>query len=191
LFSQQNIHLLEEKNQMTAVAQTAENKYYPWWLVLLQGIAAIVIGLLLIAQPYGTLAFLVLFLGIYWFISGIFSIISIFLDHTMWGWKLFTGILGIIAGLIVMQHPLWSSILVPATLVIILGIEGIIIGCVNLFAAFKGSGWGVGILGVLSIIFGILLLLNPLVATLVVPFVLGGLGVVGGVIAIYMAFRLK
>jgi uncharacterized membrane protein HdeD (DUF308 family) len=113
----------------------------PWWLVLIQGIAAIIIGIFLLISPVTTTAVIIQFLGFYWLISGIFSIISIFIDHSMWGWKLFAGVLGIIAGMLIIQHPLWSTLLVPATLIIVLGVEGLIIGAINLFQAFRGGGW--------------------------------------------------
>jgi uncharacterized membrane protein HdeD (DUF308 family) len=170
---------------------SAEKQFLPWWVVLLEGIAAIIIGVLLLTAPGSTLAFLILVLGFYWLISGIFSIVAIFVDSSQWGWKLFIGILGIIAGIVVIQHPLWATILVPTVAVIVIGIQGIIVGIVGLIQAFQGGGWGVGILGVLSIIFGLILLFNPLVGAVALPFVLGIFGIVGGVLAIIAAFRLK
>jgi uncharacterized membrane protein HdeD (DUF308 family) len=175
----------------TATATESDVKMTPWWLVLLEGIAAVIIGVLLLTNPRATMAVLVEVLGIYWLIAGIFKIISIFIDSSMWGWKLFAGILGILAGIIIIQHPLWSTILVPTIAIIILGIDGIIIGIVSLIQAFKGGGWGVGILGVLSIIFGIILVANPLIGAAALPWVLGIFGIVGGIFAIIMAFRLR
>ena len=131
------------------------------------------------------------FIGIYWLVAGLFQIVAIFVDSTQWGWKLFSGILGIIAGVIIVQHPLWSPVLLTSVLVIILGIEGLIIGIINLIQAFQGGGWGVGILGALSILFGIVLLANVLLAAFSVPWVLGILGIVGGIIAIIYSFRLR
>jgi len=178
---------------MTAQAtqSTSGQSTVPWWLVLIEGIAAILIGFFLLISPATTTIVIVQFLGFYWLISGIFSIISIFIDHSMWGWKLFAGVLGIIAGILIIQHPLWSTLLVPATLVIVMGVFGLIIGVINLFQAFRGGGWGIGILGVLSIIFGLILLANPMLATLGLPLVLGIFGIVFGVIAIFGAFRAR
>ena len=53
----------------------------PWWLILLDGIVGLIIGILLIAYPQATLTFIVVLLGIYWLIAGIFKIISIFVDR--------------------------------------------------------------------------------------------------------------
>jgi uncharacterized membrane protein HdeD (DUF308 family) len=163
-----------------------------WWLPLLQGIAALIVGILLLTNTAATLVTLVIFLGVYWFIGGIFDLVSLFIDRTHWGWKLFSGILGILAGIFVVQNPLWSAILVPATLVWILGIFGVIIGAVALFRAFQGAGWGVGILGVISVILGLILMGgNPLVATAVLVYVAAIWAIIGGVAAIIYAFRLR
>ena len=163
-----------------------------WWLPLLQGIAALVIGILLITNPTATLVTLVIFLGVYWFIGGIFELVSLFIDRTHFGWKLVSGILGILAGIVIVQNPLWSAILVPATLVWVLGIFGIIIGAIELFRAFQGAGWGVGILGVISIILGlILMVVNPLVATIVLVYIAAIWAIIGGIAAIMFAFRLR
>ena len=175
----------------TATATESDVKMTPWWLVLLEGIAALIIGVLLLTNPRATMLVLVQVLGIYWFVAGIFKIISIFIDSAMWGWKLFAGILGIIAGIIIIQHPLWSTLLVPTVAIVILGIDGIIIGIVSLIQAFKGGGWGVGILGVLSIIFGIILVANPIIGAAALPWVSGILGIVGGLFEIIVALRLR
>lgn len=178
---------------MTAQAtlSKSEQSMIPWWLVLIQGIAAILIGLFLLISPATTTFVIIQFLGFYWLISGIFGIISIFFDRRMWGWKLIAGLLGILAGVLIIQNPLWSTVLVPTTLIIVLGIEGLIIGVINLIQAFRGGGWGIGVLGVLSILFGLVLLGNPFLAALGLPFILGILGLVFGVIAIFGAFRIR
>jgi len=176
---------------MSTVSTYQSEPEIPWWLVLIEGISLVILGILWIASPGMTAVIALQFLGIYWFIAGIFKIISIFLDSSMWGWKLLAGILGIIAGLIVIRHPLWSPVVVGSTLIISMGIEGIIFGGIGVFQAFKGAGWAAGLLGALSILFGILLLANVWLFTFSLPWVLGILSIVGGIAAIVMAFRLK
>jgi len=176
---------------MTATTAAKQTPMVPWWLVLLQGIALLILGALLLTNPAMTTIVLIQFLGIYWLVKGIFEIVSIFIDHREWGWKLFSGILGVIAGILILNHPLWAALLVPATLVWLLGIFGIVMGCISLFQAFKGAGWGVGALGVLSIIFGIYLVANTLVSTLAVPWVLGIFALIGGAVAIWNSFKVR
>jgi len=163
-----------------------------WWLALLQGIASVIIGLLLITNTTTTLVTLITFVGVFWFISGIFELVRLFVDRTQWGWHLFSGIIGILAGLAIVQHPLWASVLVPATLVWVLGFMGIIMGIVSIVLAFQGGGWGPGILGIISIGAGILLLgANLAVAVPTIVFLVAGWLLVTGVIAIIYGFRLR
>jgi uncharacterized membrane protein HdeD (DUF308 family) len=176
---------------MTEYTARTEGTPIPWWLVLLQGIAAVILGIFLLTAPGITLLFLIQVLGFFWLMSGILGIVSIFIDSSLWGWKLISGILGTLAGLVVLQHPLWSTILIPAILVFFLGIQGIISGGANLILAFQGGGWGMGILGVLNIILGLVLLFNPLIGLTVLPLFLGTLGLVGGIAAIVGAFAIR
>ena len=111
-----------------------------WWIRLLEGIAGIIIGILLFTDTKQTVFTLTLFLGIWWFIGGIIDLITLFFDHRQWGWRLFSGILGIIAGLVIIRHPMWAALLVPATLAWMLGIFGIIIGIMALIRAFQATG---------------------------------------------------
>ena len=179
---------------MTTTTHTPETEVLPipWWLVLLEGIAAVIIGILLLTSPGIPLFALVQITGFFWLIGGIFRIVSIFVDSSSWGWKLLGGIIGILAGLVVLQHPVWSTLLLPAVYVIILGIQGIILGGASLVMAFRGGGWGTGVLGVLSIILGVVLLLNPLfIGIAVLPFVLGAFALVGGILAVVAAFMMR
>jgi uncharacterized membrane protein HdeD (DUF308 family) len=163
----------------------------PWWLVLIEGIFAIILGLLFFSAPGMTTAVVVQFLGIYWLVAGMFKIVSIFLDSSMWGWKLFAGVLGILAGLLILQHPIWSPFVVAGTLVIVLGIQGIIFGVIGLVQAFQGAGWGPGLLGVLSVVLGIALLSNVWISALATPWVVGAFALIGGIAAVVQAFRMK
>jgi uncharacterized membrane protein HdeD (DUF308 family) len=176
---------------MTATVATYPSQGWPWWLILINGIAALITGFLLLAAPGQTTWLLIQILGFYWFLSGILSLVLIFIDHTGWGWKLASGILGILAGFYIIQHPLWSFFMVPTVLIIVLAIQGIIIGIIQLVQAFRGGGWGSGILGVISLIFGFILLASPMVVATVLPFLLGIGGIIGGIIAIVMAFRVR
>lgn len=174
-----------------AVYARREDAAFPWWLVLLEGFFAALFGFLLLIAPGGTLFFLVQVLGFYFLIGGSFRIVSIFIDTSLWGWKLFAGIVGIVAGLLVLQHPLWSTIAVPTYLVYIVGFLAIFQGVASLIQAFQGDGWGIGILGILGIIFGIILVLHPLIGVLALPFVLGGVMLVAGIVAIVAAGRIR
>jgi len=176
---------------MSLTQPQQEAKAAPWWLVLIEGIALIIIGILLLTNTRQATVFFIQVMGIYWIISGIFQLISIFMDHTAWGWKLFAGIISILAGIVVVGQPLMSTVVVLGVAIIILGIQGIIYGGIGVYQAFKGAGWGAGILGAVSIVFGIILLANTMIAAATLPYVLGIFGIVGGIFAIIAAFKMK
>jgi uncharacterized membrane protein HdeD (DUF308 family) len=162
-----------------------------WWIPLLSGIASVIIGLLLLFVREEFLSLLMILLGLYWLVYGIFYLVSIFIDSSRWGLKLIIGILGIVAGVIVIQHPIWASAVVPATLAIILGIEGLIIGVVAIILAFQEKSWGAGILGLLSIVLGLLFLFNAAIAGNLLVILAGIFMLLAGIVAIVDAFRMR
>ena len=163
----------------------------PWWLVLVEGIVVALLGLVLLVAPGASLVFLVWLLGIYLFIAGIFRIIGIFLDSSFWGWKLAAGILSLIAGLAIISNPLWSTTLASTWLVILVGFLAMLQGAAGLIVAFQGGGWGMGALSVLGILFGLFLVINPLIGAATLTLILAIVMVIGGVGAVIQAFRMR
>jgi uncharacterized membrane protein HdeD (DUF308 family) len=176
---------------MTAFAPSAQQSNV-WWLFLLQGIAAIVLGLMLITAPGATLIVMVTFLGFFWLIEGILSLVHVFTDRSVpWIWSLLTGIVGILAGILVVRHPLLAALTVPTVLVILLGVGGLIMGALEIIGGFTGGGIGSFILGVINVLIGLLLLSAPAAAALAVPLVFGVLLLVEGIALIILAFRIR
>ncbi len=162
-----------------------------WWVVLLQGIAALLLGIFLVAAPGMTIVVIVTFLGAYWLVRGMLDIVSLFVDRTSWGLKLAVGILGILAGVYVLRHPLWSSVLVLTLIVIIMGIQALIMGVLNLIRGFRGEGWGPIVWGILDLIFGVILLANVLISAAILPSVMGIFAIIGGIMLIVISIRLR
>jgi uncharacterized membrane protein HdeD (DUF308 family) len=163
-----------------------------WWVFLLQGFAAIIIGLMLITEPGATLVALTTVLGFYWLITGVLALVQVFVDRaTPWVWSLLAGLVGILAGLFVLRHPLVAALTVPTVLVIILGIQGLVIGAVQIIGGFKGGGIGPFILGAINVLVGILLLGSPVAAALAVSLVFGVLLLISGAGLMILAFRVR
>jgi uncharacterized membrane protein HdeD (DUF308 family) len=185
-----NLFNIKEKH-MSADAMSFETNQAPWWVTLMGGLLSIVIGLLLLTSPAKTVVTLVIALGFYWIITGIFTLVAMFVDHSAWGWKLFMGLLSIIAGVIILRYPLISVLTIPTFLILMIGIQGLITGIIGLVLAFKGAGWGAGILSAISIFFGLVLILNftspALILSLV--WVTAVIAVVGGIFEIALAFK--
>lgn len=178
-------------------ATALESKPRPWGFVLVEGIALVIIGAIMLWAPakarIETYQLLVLMLGIYWIVAGVLDLVHMFTDHTGWGWKLFMGLISIIAGMSIVAYPVAAAVALPRIFVLVLGIWGLMQGIVALVLGFKGGGWGLIALGVIGIIFGIILM-----ATYMVP----GMGLtmlwvaaiwafVSGFFVIFRAFQLR
>ena len=178
---------------MTATA--VQMKQSPWWVLLIKGILAFIVGAILLWSPaktkIDTWMLLITILGIWWLVSGIVDIVSMFTDHTAWGWKLFTGIVSIIAGGYILMYPIASALALPRIFVLVMGFWAFMQGIVLLFMAFRGGGWGAGIVGVLAIILGIILIADYSIPGMGLTFIwtVAIWGVVGGVIMVIQAFR--
>ena len=175
-----------------ASAMAHKDQSSVWWVFLLEGIAAIIFGLLLITNPASTLVVLVVFLGFYWLFVGVLELVRVFVDSSVpWYWSLLIGVLGIVAGIIVLKHPLFAAIVLPTAIVVWLGILGIVLGVFAMIGGFTGGGVGSFIFGLINFIIGLILLGSPMMAALAVPLVFGILLLVEGVILIIWAFRVR
>jgi len=171
-----------------ASAITTSDTDLPWWLYIVQGIALLLLGALALSAPGATLVVLVQLTGIYWLVSGIVTLVGLVGDRTAWGWKLFAGFIGVLAGIAIIAHPLWASVLVPTTLVLVIGIFGIVNGAMMIFASFGPRRWTGVILGIFGVFLGLILVANPVIGAATLPFVIGVFALVGGVMSIGMAF---
>ena len=177
---------------MAISAMAKQQQSSAWWLFLLQGIAAILLGLMLLTNPGATLLALMTFLGFYLLITGMLALVRVFVDRsTPWLWSLLSGIVGILAGVFVLNHPLLAAVTVPTVLILVLGFEALSMGVFELIRGFKGGGAGAFILGVINALIGLLLVGRPMAAALAVPFVFGVLLLIEGVGLVFWAFRAR
>ncbi len=165
----------------------------PWWLVLLQGILSIIVGIFALTTPGTAMIVFVRLLGWYWLIKGIFSFTATFHPEAKShrGWLIVNGLIGVIAGFAVLDHPLLSAVFVPAVLVTFIGIAGLLIGFNDLLAAIRGAGWSMGLLGILSIVLGGALLANTVIGVALLPYFIGIAELAGGLVAIVFAFGMR
>jgi uncharacterized membrane protein HdeD (DUF308 family) len=164
---------------------------FPWWLVLVQGIVALAIGVVMLTNTVITTVFLVQVLGWYWLIASIVQIASIFLNKSQWGWRLASGILGLLAGMYIIGAPLMGAVVVVGVATILLGVNGMLIGAIDLVKAFNGGGWGVGVLGALSLIIGGAIAFNAPQFMLALPWVWGAFALIGGILSVIGALQLR
>jgi uncharacterized membrane protein HdeD (DUF308 family) len=177
------------KNEIT------ETRQRPWWLTLIVGIFALVVGGILLWAPAKTAAntwiLLVFLLGLYWLVTGVLEIAFLTRDRSQWGWKLFSGIISILIGGYILVYPTPAAIALPQIIVLVLGIWGVVQGILLVTLAFQGGGWASAIWGGLAIVFGIILILNWTNPGFGVALVwaIAVVGVVGGIFLIVQSFR--
>lgn len=170
-----------------------------WWIPLIQGIAAVIIGVLLLTNPATTLITIAIFLGAYWLVGGIFDIVGAFTRRggdKGWFWSLIAGAISIIAGLFLLSQPLAGAIALPFTLAILIGAGAVVSGIFNIIWAIRarneiqGEGWLI-LWGVISILLGIYVLVNPGPSAVSLVLVIAILAIIGGIGMVIFSFRLR
>ena len=167
-----------------------------WWVFLLEGSAAILLGGLVLTASGLTLPALAVFLGFYWLIIGVLELVRAFVDRSVpLIWSLWIGALGVVAGVLVLNHPLFAAVIPPSTLLIYLAVLGLFMGVLEIIGGLSGGGIGSFISAVANLLVGLLLVvfivLLPAAAPLAVRSTLGGLLFVEGVALIICARRLR
>jgi uncharacterized membrane protein HdeD (DUF308 family) len=90
-----------------------------------------------------------------------------------------------------LMYPIAAAVALPRITVLMLGIWGLMQGIILLFMAFKGGGWGAGIMGVVAIVFGFILIgdYGKLGSGLAMIWVAAIWALIGGVALMIQAFR--
>jgi uncharacterized membrane protein HdeD (DUF308 family) len=163
-----------------------------WWLEVLRGVAAIIFGILAFAWPGITLLTLVLFWGAFALVDGVLAIIAAVKGGNpmpRW-WLAIVGIAGLAAGALTFLMPgLTALVLVTfiAVWAIVLGVMEII-GAIKLRKEIQGE-WLLILNGVISVLFGLVLLWRPVTGALALVWIIGAYAIILGVI--YVIFGLK
>ena len=166
-----------------------------WWLLLLRGIAAILFGILAFIWPGVTLAVLVLLYGAFALVDGAFALAAAIMGPGGTGprwWLAIVGLLGIVAGLLTF---VWPGITALILLVFIASwsiVSGIfqIIGAIQLRKEIENE-WMLILAGLISVAFGILLLIWPGAGLLALVWLIGTFAVAYGVLLVGLSLRLR
>jgi len=111
-----------------------------WWVLVLEGVAGILFGLLTFMFPPATALVLVIFIAAWLLVTGVLEMAAaVRLRKEIEGeWLLFlTGLLSVIVGLAMMVFPAWATV----ALVWVIAAYAILFGVLMLFLAFKLRGW--------------------------------------------------
>ncbi len=165
-----------------------------WWLVALRGLLAILFGVIAFVAPGAFVLSLVLFFAAYMLVDGIFGIVAAVRAaqrHDRWGFLLLEGLLDIVVGIAAFLVPaaaVWAFVLLVAAWALVSG--GLMIAAAFRLHLHYGRWW-LGLGGVVSVLFGIALLINPGMSALVLTWWLGAYAVVFGVLLLILGFRLR
>jgi uncharacterized membrane protein HdeD (DUF308 family) len=166
-----------------------------WGWLLAFGVITLVIGVAALAWPGRTLVVIAVLFGIQLIVTGIFRFGSAFAsdDHTGGSRVLLAvlGLLSLIIGLYAVQHVLVTLL----ALALLLGIFWIISGVTELFTAASHRGtrsraW-TAVMGVLSILAGVVVLADPGISLVTLAIVLSVWLLIFGAMEIALAFRIR
>jgi uncharacterized membrane protein HdeD (DUF308 family) len=179
----------------TAHARGAVMLAERWWTLVLRGVAAVIFGVLTFIAPGASLFALVALFGAYAIVNGVLDLVLAARGRAgegRWGWLVFEGILSIVAGALTL---LWPGITALVLLFVIAGWAigtGIaqVIAAVRLREQIRGE-WLLALAGVLSVAFGVLLVLFPGAGALAVVIWIGAYAIVFGALLIALGVRLR
>jgi len=165
-----------------------------WWLILLRGICAIIFGLLAMTWPGLSLFTLIILYGVFALFDGGLAIGAAIMGDTpapRW-WLALVGVLGIAAGAVTLA---WPGITGLVLLFFIAGwaiAAGVfqIVGAIRLRKEINDE-WLLIASGVVSVLFGILILAFPGAGALSLAFVIGIFALVYGFLLVGFAMKLR
>jgi uncharacterized membrane protein HdeD (DUF308 family) len=166
-----------------------------WWIFLLNGILAILFGLLAIAAPRAIIIRITKYFGILIALAGLVFLIAGIIratrDKNFWHY-IFKGLSGMIPGLLIVLYP-------KITLTLMLVFIGVWIALLGIFQIwilinarkFLSQKNLILIIGLLTIALGLFLIFNPFEATMLLTVFMGIMSVIIGAFLIYISFIIK
>jgi uncharacterized membrane protein HdeD (DUF308 family) len=166
-----------------------------WWVVALRGVIAILFGVLaFVAPPFG-LALLVALFAVWALVDGVGSLLTGIRTRGQdrsWWIEILEGIAGVAAGVIALLAPEFAAqvlLVLIAAWAIVTGMIEIVLA-VRLRRAIEGEAW-LALAGVVSILFGVVVVLFPAAGALSVVWLIGSFAMAFGVFLVLLGWRLR
>lgn len=165
-----------------------------WWLMALRGLVAVLFGVMAFVWPHITLLTLVYLFGFYALVNGVLALVLAYggpPDHRV-GSLVVEAIISVIAGIVALVVPGITAL----ALVLLIGIWAVVTGIIEITGAVRlrkviNNEWLFILSGIVSLIFGVLLLVQPKVGALALIWWIGAFAIVFGVLIISLAFRMR
>jgi uncharacterized membrane protein HdeD (DUF308 family) len=166
-----------------------------WWALALRGLLAIAFGIMTFVMPGLTLAVLVMLFGGYALAEGVVSAAGAYrasLARERWWPQLLHAALSIAAGAFAFFRPGQTLV----TLVVLIAGWSLLTGVLEIVSAVRlrkeiEGEWLLGLAGLASIAFGLLLLVAPVVGLLTIALWVGIYALIFGVVLVALALRLR
>lgn len=165
-----------------------------WWVFLVGGIASVLFGLLAFVNPGLALFVLAMFFAASVLVDGVFSIAGSIQNREKDGWwiMLLIGVLGLLVGGFALMNPpisILAFIYIVAFQAILLGVFLVMLGYKVRQATTRE--WILYLTGGLSILFGILVVANPVAGSLSIVYMIAAWAIVIGALKIAFGFRIR
>uniref|UniRef100_Q01UB8 HdeD family acid-resistance protein n=1 Tax=Solibacter usitatus (strain Ellin6076) TaxID=234267 RepID=Q01UB8_SOLUE len=166
-----------------------------WWVLLLRGLLAIVLGALVFTKPFWSLGAIVLAFGVYALIEGASALLA-----AIFGWRhrddrwllLLEGLIGICVGAVTLRTPAVTAMLMIFFIAIWALATGVlrIVEGVRLRREIPGEVWLV-LGGVASVIFAVIIMMRPLAGAIAMVRVIAAYALILGATEVLLAFRVR
>jgi len=174
-----------------------------WWIFALRGVLALIFAALAFWMPQSALLAMTLVFGAFSLVNGAFNLVAAvrhIKKKERWGWLLFSGIVGILTGVVVLVAPWVATMVMASFLWASVGFWAIFTGVLEISAAvrlrqeIKGEIW-LAFSGLLSIVLGAIVLWiffsRPVESFLAAGWLLGFYAAVYGVTLLFLSWRLR
>jgi len=167
-----------------------------WWMVLLRGVLIALFGIIALVSPGIALLTLVFLFGFYAILDGVVAVVmGVRARKTAahWVWPVVQGVLSVIAGIVALAWPGVTAL----ALLFVVAFWAIVMGVAEIAEAFTARragahawGWTL-VAGIVNVLFGLALLVWPATGILALIWLVGLFALIGGVILIGWAFRIR
>lgn len=166
-----------------------------WWVALIFGVVAILLGIYMLFNPIETYIALSYIFALYFIVYGIYKIYVTYKEREeipAWGWSLALGIITTILGLLLLLPGMATSTFVyyVAFAVLFMGINTSISAFALKDMGDSYWGWSLGF-GILTAILAVLMMFMPVLSAGLISYWFGALFIVLGIQLCIVAYRLS
>ena len=165
-----------------------------WWVFLVSGLASIAFAVLAFAQPVTAWLVVAVFFAAAILVDGAVNVVGAVQHREKDGWwiLLLIGALGVLVGGYALLNPRVSM----AAFVYLVAFQAILLGVLIVMLGYKVRAatqreWILYVTGALSILFGLLIVANPIAGGLSVIWLMASWAFVTGVLRVVFAFRAR